>query len=207
MADEAKTLYEAMYILDTRLTEEEATAASLALREGVVAAGGEFVSDELFGRRRLAFAIDKHVDGVYRLLYFHGDGLIAEECRRQFVLVEPIIRGMVVVANPKAIFAPAEKKPVEAPPAPEAEAEAAPAETAPVAEAAPAEEAAPVAEVVAEAPAAEVVAEAAAEAAPVEEAPAAEAAPVAEVVAEVAPEAPAEAEAEAAPAAEDAPAE
>ena len=184
MADEA-TLYEVMYILDVKIPEEEQQQSSAQLKEALIAAGGEFVSDELFGRRRLAFAIEGNVEGVYRILYFRGNGEIAEEIKHQFILIEPIVRGMVVVANPKAIFSVApEKKAEEAPPA-EAEAEAPAAEAeAPVVEEAPAVQEAPGVE--AEAPA------------PVEEeAPAVEAAPVAEAV-----EAPAEVAEEAAPVAE-----
>lgn len=138
MAPEA-TLYEAMYILDARLSEEEQAQAAALLREATTAAGGEFVSDELFGRRRLAYPIAGHVEGVYRIMYFRGGGAVAEDVKRQFALIEPIVRGMVVVADPQAIFSVAPSKPAEESPAEE--------ETAPVpaAEASTAAEEAPVA--------------------------------------------------------------
>ena len=122
------TLYEAMYILDTALAEEQAAQVSQTLQDAVAAAGGEIVSDELFGRRRMAFPINGHTDGVYRLLYFRGDGSLVQETKHQFTLIEGIVRGMVVVANPKAIVTAKEKeRPAEAaaPAAEEAE-EAAP---------------------------------------------------------------------------------
>jgi small subunit ribosomal protein S6 len=195
MAEEATTLYEAMYILEVKLTEEEQAQASEQLKEATIAAGGEFVSDELFGRRRLAFAIEGHVEGIYRIMYFRGDGVIAEEVKHQYVLIEPIVRGMVVVANPKAIFSAAPpKKAEEAAPAPVVEAPA------PV-EATPAEEELTPAAV--ETVAEEAVVEApAVEEAPVEEAPA----PVEEAVVEApaAEEAPVEEGAEAAAPAEEA---
>ena len=172
MADEA-TLYEAMYILDSRIPEEEQVQASAQLQKATTAAGGEFVSDELFGKRRLAFPIEGNLEGVYRIMYFRGNGPITDEVKHQFLLIEPIVRGMVVTASPKAIFAAAPVK-VEA-----AEAEAPAAE---VVEEAPAVEEAPVAEapeaaaeVVEAAPAVEEApAEVAEEAAPVEEEKAAE---------------------------------
>ncbi len=103
MAPEA-TLYEAMYILDARLSEDEQAQAAALLRDAIVAGGGEFVSDELFGRRRLAYPIAGHVEGVYRVMYFRGGGAVAEDVKHQFTLIEPVVRGMVVVANPQAIF-------------------------------------------------------------------------------------------------------
>jgi ribosomal protein S6 len=196
MAAEATTLYEAMYILEVKLTEEEQAQASAQLKEATLAAGGEFVSDELFGRRRLAFAIEGHTEGFYRIMYFRGNGPIAEEVKHQFVLIEPIVRGMVVVANPKAIFSAAPEKkpepaaPAETPaapaPAPEAPAEEpAGAEAPPSAEALEAEIAAAKAQAEAEAPA---PAEAEAPAAEPEPAAVAEPEPAAEPEAEPAPE-------------------
>lgn len=135
------TLYEAMYILDVALSEEQAAEVSKTLAEAVAAAGGEIVSDELFGRRRLAFPINGHTEGVYRLLYFRGVGSLVPEVKHQFTLIEGIVRGMVVVADPKALFpSPAERERAAA--AAEAEAATAPESeptAAPVAEAAEAE--------------------------------------------------------------------
>lgn len=149
MAQEA-TLYEAMYIVDVNLPDEEIAQVSQTLQEAVVTGGGEFVSDELFGRRRLAYSIEGHTEGIYRLLYFRGEGALVEELRHQFLLTEPIVRGIIVVANPKAVFQSEEKKAEEAAaaleareptPAPAAESEAPPPEQVePESEAGPATE-------------------------------------------------------------------
>jgi small subunit ribosomal protein S6 len=112
-----------MYILDASLAEEAATQVSSTLAAAVVAAGGEIVSDELFGKRRLAFPIEGHSEGVYRLLYFRADGAIVPEVKHQMTLIEGIVRGMVVVATPKGIFTAKVKEPA---PAPEVAPEAAP---------------------------------------------------------------------------------
>lgn len=173
-------LYETMYILDTRIEEAERQEAVEALEAHVVAQGGELVgSTREFGRRRLAYEIEGHVDGIYKILYFKGFGDCVEEVKHEMHLLPQIVRGSVFVANPKAIFDPQGE-----------------------AKAAAAEEAAPeaAAETAEEAPAAEVeAAPAEAEAAPaeVEAAPAeAEAAPAeAEAEAPAEPEAAAEAEA------------
>lgn len=112
---EPATLYEAMYILDARTPDEEAQRISEALQAALTSVGGEFVADELFGRRRLAYPIEGHVEGIYRVLYFRGNGAVASEVKHQFTLIQPIVRGMVVVANPQAIFSAAPAKPAEAP--------------------------------------------------------------------------------------------
>lgn len=98
------TLYEAVYILDAELSEEDLERAINNLHQYVENTNGEVVSDELFGRRRLAYEIDHHNEGIYRIMYFHGDDTTIRELRHEFGLMEQVIRSMVVVANPDAIF-------------------------------------------------------------------------------------------------------
>ncbi len=142
MAQEV-TLYEAMYIVDVNLPDEELAQVSQALQEAVTAGGGELLSDELFGRRRLAYPIEGHTEGIYRLLYFRGEGTLVDELKQQFLLTESIIRGVVVIANPKAIFRSEEKKAEEAAASLEAEQAAAGSEDLPQEEVEPESEAGP----------------------------------------------------------------
>jgi len=101
------TLYEAIYILATDLEEEEIEQISTRLREIVEQAGAEFVADNLLGRRQLAYQIDHHSAGIYRVMYFKGNGGAVRELKDELGMNESIIRGMVVVANPDAIYQPA----------------------------------------------------------------------------------------------------
>jgi ribosomal protein S6 len=206
-------LYEAMYIVDAALDEAALEGIVTTLEQHVQAHGGELVATREFGRRRLAYEIDKHTTGTYMIMYFKSQGNVVDELTHEMHLIDGVVRGIVVVANPKAIFDP--QPPVVEAPAEEAEAEA-PAEEAEAE--APAEEAeteaAPTEEVEAEAPGEEAETEAApaeeaeTEAAPAEEAEAeapaeeaaTEAAPVEDAAPEAAEEAVAEPEAEAAPA-------
>jgi small subunit ribosomal protein S6 len=170
MAKEA-VLYEAMYILDSSLTDEEIAALEEQFRTAIEGQGAQFESVHEFARRRLAYAIKGHTDGIYRVMYFRSSGAAVEEIKHEFTLSEDVVRGIVTVANPKMLVGP---KPEPVKEAKAEEAEEAPAE---VAEEAPGE--------VAEAPV-EAAEEAPAEAA--EEAPA----EAAEAPAEEASEAPAE---------------
>ncbi len=113
------TLYEAMYILDPELSDQQLQDAIDNVHQYVTSIGGEVESDELFGRRRLAYEINGHTEGIYRVMYFRGTGATVNEVRHEFALMESVIRGMVVVANPAAIFTPPES--AEEREAPEAE--------------------------------------------------------------------------------------
>jgi len=100
------TLYEATYILAADLEEEEIEQITGRLRETVEQAGAEFVADHLLGRRQLAYQINHHSAGIYRVMYFKGNGEPVSELKNELLLTESIIRGIVVVANPDAIYEP-----------------------------------------------------------------------------------------------------
>ena len=102
------TLYEAMYILDPELSDEQLEEAVSNVHQYVASSGGEVESDELFGHRRLAYEINGDTEGIYRVMYFRGTGATVDEIRHEFGLMESVIRGMVVVANSDAIFKPTE---------------------------------------------------------------------------------------------------
>lgn len=154
MAKEA-VLYEAMYILDTSLTDEQIAACEQRLCAGLEAEGATVESIQEFGRRRLAYAIKGHTEGIYRVLYFKGTGAAVDELKHEMSLSEEIIRGVVHVANPKFLIG-AKPEVIAEPEPEEADEEAA-------------EEAAQEAPAEAEAPAQAPAEEPAAEAAPADE--------------------------------------
>jgi len=94
-------LYEAMYILDSSFEDEEIAAIEERIKAGIESTGGQFESVHEFARRRLAYEIKGHRDGIYRVMYFTGTGETVDELKREFNLAEDIVRGTVLVANPK----------------------------------------------------------------------------------------------------------
>ena len=108
------TLYEALYIIDTSLPEDEAAELIETLEETVREAGGEVVGTRDFRIRRLAFDINRHTHGAYKLLYFHGDGEVVETLRSEMAVRQPIIRSRVFVANPDALVGAEAEPAVEA---------------------------------------------------------------------------------------------
>ncbi len=107
-------LYEAMYILDSSFSDEEITAIEERLKAGIESTGAQFESVHEFARRRLAYEIKGHRDGIYRVMYFTGTGTAVDEIKREFDLSEDIVRGTVVVANPKMIVGKKVEVPEEA---------------------------------------------------------------------------------------------
>jgi len=97
------TLYEAMYILDPSLPEDETQELIATLEQAVAQAGGDVVGTRDFRTRRLAYKINGHTHGTYKLLYFEGTGDVVEAIRSEMAIRQPIIRSRVFVANPRAI--------------------------------------------------------------------------------------------------------
>ena len=107
-------LYEAMYILDASLSDEEIASLEEHLKTVAEGEGAEVQSFEEFGRRRLAYRIEEHTEGIYRVMYFRGTGRIVDEVKREFFLSEQIIRGVIVVANPRMmVTAPSEEPEID----------------------------------------------------------------------------------------------
>jgi len=73
--------YEMMFITDPRVSDDEVASLTEDVKQLLTAKGGEIVREEQWGRRKLAYEIDKLKEGKYTLLYLadeDGDLGIAE---------------------------------------------------------------------------------------------------------------------------------
>ena len=84
--------YELMVILDPEL-EERTIAPSLDKFLGVVRQGGGNVERvDVWGRRRLAYDIDKKSEGIYAVVDLQAEPAVAQELDRQLNLNEAVLR-------------------------------------------------------------------------------------------------------------------
>ncbi|HEX2254090.1 MAG TPA: 30S ribosomal protein S6 [Thermoanaerobaculia bacterium] len=65
--------YELMFISDPRVPDEDVIAMTEDIQGMLTANGGEVIRVEQWGRRRLAYEIDKLKEGKYTLLYLAGE--------------------------------------------------------------------------------------------------------------------------------------
>ena len=85
-------LYELMIILDPEI-EERTVAPSLDKYLKVVTTeGGSVDKVDIWGRRRLAYEIKKHAEGVYAVVNFTCEPATAKELDRQLGLNESVMR-------------------------------------------------------------------------------------------------------------------
>jgi small subunit ribosomal protein S6 len=87
-------LYDVLIIADPRLTEEEVAQLIGRLQESYAALGGEVVSTENWGKRRLSFEIRKQREGTYVLLQVKAEPSVVREFERQLRLNESVLRYM-----------------------------------------------------------------------------------------------------------------
>jgi small subunit ribosomal protein S6 len=84
--------YELMVILDPDL-EERTVAPSLDKFLNVVRKGGGTVEKvDVWGRRRLAYDINKKSEGIYAVVDMTADPAVAQELDRQLGLNESVLR-------------------------------------------------------------------------------------------------------------------
>ena len=81
--------------LDEAEQEKELTTVTSLITEK----GGEVVLIDPWGRRRLAYEVNKHHEGVYTLVRYLGNNDILHEMERRFRINENLLRHLTVVAE------------------------------------------------------------------------------------------------------------
>ena len=97
------TLYEAAYIMNASMSEEEAQQLIGVLEAAVEEVGGEVLGTRDFRTRRLAYPIKGQTHGAYKLLYFYGTGEVVDHVLSEMSIRQEVLRARVFVANPDAI--------------------------------------------------------------------------------------------------------
>lgn len=89
--------YECIFILDPAL-EETAVSEKAKQFSGIITTRkGEVHSMDHWGKRRLAYEIDKRQEGIYTLLKFSGDKEILAELSRIFRFDDKVLRHLIVL--------------------------------------------------------------------------------------------------------------
>ncbi len=88
--------YEVMVILDPDL-EERTVAPSLDTYLNVVRKdGGSVEKVDVWGRRRLAYEVDKNAEGIYAVIELQAEPATVKELDRQLTLNESVLRTKVL---------------------------------------------------------------------------------------------------------------
>ncbi len=84
--------YELMVILDPTIDERTVAPSMEKYTQQVIAAGGSVEKTDIWGKRRLAYDIKKHSEGIYVVINLTTTPETALEITRQMNLNEAILR-------------------------------------------------------------------------------------------------------------------
>ena len=88
--------YETMYILRPDIPEEEVDSHLKKYNEILEKSGTEVLDSQMRGKRRLAYPIAKHKEGIYVQLSHKGDGQQVAVLERAMRLSEDVIRYLTI---------------------------------------------------------------------------------------------------------------
>ena len=91
-----KPYYETMYILRPDIPEEEVDSHLKKYNEILEKSGTDVLDSQMRGKRRLAYPIAKHKEGIYVQLSHKGNGQQVASLERAMRLSEDVIRYLTV---------------------------------------------------------------------------------------------------------------
>jgi len=91
-----QSYYETMYILRPDIAEDEVTKHIEKYNKLLKEFGGTILDSQMRGKRRLAYQIAKHREGIYVQLSHQGDGQHIFKIEKAMKLSEDVIRYMTV---------------------------------------------------------------------------------------------------------------
>jgi small subunit ribosomal protein S6 len=88
--------YELVYILPPDSTEQQVTEVHEQVESVVSRLTGQIEKTDNWGRRKLAYEIGPHKEGVYVLEVINGSGELMKEIDRRLRVLDQVVRHMIV---------------------------------------------------------------------------------------------------------------
>ena len=89
-------IYENLFIVKPDATEEEIDHLIEQMSKNITTAGGTVDKVEKWGKRRLAYRVEKQREGYYVLLTFTADASVVREFERRMLVQDAIIKFLTV---------------------------------------------------------------------------------------------------------------
>lgn len=87
--------YELMLVLRPDVPDDRSQALIDRTTRQIVASGGQIVKVAPWGRRRLAYPIDRYREGSYQIVVFEGPPNAVVELERGLLITEEVLRHLV----------------------------------------------------------------------------------------------------------------
>jgi small subunit ribosomal protein S6 len=88
--------YELVYILPPDSTDDQVAETHTQVNDIVSRMRGTIAKTDTWGRRKLAYEIGKHSEGVYVLEVIDGGGDLMKELDRRLKVMDQVVRHMIV---------------------------------------------------------------------------------------------------------------
>ena len=107
-------IYETVLILKPVMSDPEVAEYLEKTKQTVAGEGGELITTEVWGRRKLTHFIGKAREGVYVYLKYKAQPALLKKMSHNFSVADQVLRDMTVVVRDRKVR---EKKPKKAKPA------------------------------------------------------------------------------------------
>jgi small subunit ribosomal protein S6 len=87
--------YELMLVIRPDVADDKSQALVDRTTRGISAAGGQIVKVAPWGRRRLAYPIDRHREGSYHIILFEAPSGAIVELEHTLLITEEVLRHLV----------------------------------------------------------------------------------------------------------------
>jgi small subunit ribosomal protein S6 len=87
--------YELMLVLRPDVADDRSQAVIDRTTRQIVSSGGQIVKVAPWGRRRLAYPIDRHREGSYHIILFEAPSEAVAELERGLLITEELLRHLV----------------------------------------------------------------------------------------------------------------
>lgn len=105
MDQQTKRSYETIFIVNATLDDAQIEHVIEKFKEFLVKQGSEIQTVENWGRKRLAYSIQKKNNGVYVFCEFRGASDVVSRLERYYALEENVMRFLTVQLTEKALRA------------------------------------------------------------------------------------------------------
>jgi len=98
-----KRLYETTFIVNASLEDSQIESTVAHITEVITRNGGEITATNRWGRKRLAYPIQKKNNGCYVNIEYLAGGTVNAQLERLYLLDENILRFLTIQVDKKAI--------------------------------------------------------------------------------------------------------
>ena len=100
------TKYETTFILEPGFDETRINEEIERVSQWIRDLGGELIEVQRWGKKRLAYEIEKKRDGIYTMILYQAAGRTVKELERRLRLNESVMRVLTVVHVPPELTIP-----------------------------------------------------------------------------------------------------